>query len=528
MSLAKKYAFRLIAVLIPIVMVLCLEFALWLIKPDFSSLEGNANPSGLPYFSITKENGYQIFRPSEHYRTYNHDFELSLPKPKSSFRIFSLGGSSVRGHPFFNPGAFSAWLDQMLVSVSYGASYEVVNSGQGSFPLSEVMYLEREILKSEPDLLIIYSGNNEFFYKRDRLGKITPPRFLLRYKDLLGKIQVLRLLRFGLSQIGPSAPAYEIEPDSMQQHAAFFLNNGLEDNWDRDNRDQVLAKYKATLESMLSMAHDRGARVILCTIAVNMRDWEPYGSFHRPGLNEARLTEYERLVSTAKHAFASADFTGALDGFNAAAELDDTPAELQFYLGHTLLQMGRTDQAYRHFQAAVDRDPFRDRAGSDINAIIRELALQYDVTLLDTAELFRQASQDGIPGDDLFVDFVHPTLEGQQLIAREILKIMIDKKWVTALPSHELKTDAAIKSYSAKMPSDYLFSSYYTAASMNAFMGRFSHARIWLTKALEHEPANQDGLWLKHCLDQILKQRGADDALPWGEVEFAGDFQIAK
>jgi hypothetical protein len=85
------------------------------------------------------------------------------PKPKGAFRAFSFGGSATMGMGFPYNGSFSRWLELMFAEAYPNREMEVLNMGSVGFCSEQVKAIAREVLeKGEPDLLIIYSGNNEF------------------------------------------------------------------------------------------------------------------------------------------------------------------------------------------------------------------------------------------------------------------------------------------------------------------------------------------------------------------------------
>ena len=74
------------------------------------------------------------------------------------------------------------------------------------------------------------------------------------------------------------------------------------------------------------------------------------------------------------------------------------------------------------------------RADTRINQIIRDTSDQHavdQVTLVDAARLLAADSPDGIPGQDLFYEHVHYTLDGNYRLAR-----VLAEEVTTKLPSH--------------------------------------------------------------------------------------------
>ena len=81
--------------------------------------------------------------------------------------------------------------------------------------------------------------------------------------------------------------------------------------------------------------------------------------------------------------------------------------------------------AYTSFSRARDLDALRFRASKEINEIIRELAKDDDnIYLVNTEEEFNRKSPFGIPGRELLLEHVHPTIEGHRVIANCFLEVL--------------------------------------------------------------------------------------------------------
>jgi tetratricopeptide (TPR) repeat protein len=521
--------FRLGAIGLALLLLGAIEIALRLLQPAFLAGPRNEklNPAGLPYFQITRQADAQEYQPTSYYVPWGHHFRFLMPKPLGVFRIFSVGDSTTNGSAFGNPGAYSHWLSIMLSALVLPVSYEVINCGQGGFPSSELMLLEKEVLGADPDLILFYLGNNEFSYHRLEKLTLRLPAWVLELKYRGQELELAHLIRFALDRFVRGRVDFAPEPQALRAHAAYFLKNANANTWDRTHLDQALAQFRSNLQQMVRMAKARGARVILCTVAVNLRDWEPYGSYHRADFPASAEPEWDRLVQEGKRAFARGDYAAARETFLRAADLDSTPADLNWDMGHCWLRLGQPEKAYAYFETAANREIFRDRAGGDTNAIIREVAAASGVPLADIAAEFRKRAPDGIPGNELFMDYVHPTLEGQQLIAATLLRTLVQQGWVRPGPGWEEQAQRSVQALEQTIPPDYLFRAYFTVASGNAFLGRFSRAKFWADQALQYSPHDPDGRQLRNALNQVLQQWPHDASVPWGEVEFAREYRPA-
>jgi tetratricopeptide (TPR) repeat protein len=78
---------------------------------------------------------------------------------------------------------------------------------------------------------------------------------------------------------------------------------------------------------------------------------------------------------------------------------------------------GDLPEARKALVRARDEDLLKFRAPSEINAVIRRVARGAGVRCVAADSLFSAESPDGVPGDSLFWEHLHPTLAGYYLLA---------------------------------------------------------------------------------------------------------------
>ena len=113
--------------------------------------------------------------------------------------------------------------------------------------------------------------------------------------------------------------------------------------------------------------------------------------------------------------------------YEAASQIDDRFAELQFRLGRCLVAEGRPAEARQRFVLARDLDGLRFRADSQVNAVIREVAAEEEalgVRGVDAEQALAKSdlASDGIAGEKLFYEHVHLTFDGNYLLARTMME----------------------------------------------------------------------------------------------------------
>jgi lysophospholipase L1-like esterase len=110
--------------------------------------------------------------PDQHNRLFNINSlglrgrEVRRDKPPSVFRIVMLGGSGTFGYAAGSDDAtIPAILERRLQSISgLRKQPQVLNAGVIAFISNQdLVYLERELIDLDPDLVIAYNGYNDFF-----------------------------------------------------------------------------------------------------------------------------------------------------------------------------------------------------------------------------------------------------------------------------------------------------------------------------------------------------------------------------
>src|SRR5260221_1534607 len=217
------------------------------------------------------------------------------------------------------------------------------------------------------------------------------------------------------------------------------------------------------LREIVGAARASGARVLLSTVATNLRDSAPFGSLHRQALDTDGLKAWSALVQHGAELEAAQSFAEALKLYNSAAQIDDQYAELAFRIARCESALGDYAAANDHYTLARDLDTLRFRADSRINEIIRATAhfSARDTVLLDTDSLFTAESRNGVIGSELLYDHVHLTPLARYLLSRSVFEQVLKP----------LPQEAIIAAHSTEPPSEL------ECERLLAFTGH-DHARV--------------------------------------------------
>ena len=368
-------------------------------------------------------------------------YAIPAEKPKSTYRIFVLGESAAMGDP--DPAyGFSRYLEVMLRQRYPSMNFEVVNTGSVAINSHVSLLIAKGLAKQKPDLFIIYSGNNEV------VGPYGPGTALTSSAMNLAVIRsdiFFRSTRMGqfLTKLGTQ----KREWGGMEM----FLDKQVPAS--SPLMQQTYANFESNLRDTVAVARNSGARVIVSTVATNLKDCAPFASAHREALSPDALRSWTSLVQQGVNLENDRAYADALKAYQAASALDDQYAELEFRVARTLSQMGDSIGARQHFSRARDLDTLRFRADSRINDINRSVAASSGAELVDAESVFSQASPNGAIGSDLVYEHVHLTPEGNYLLAKAMF-IQVASKLTPALQEKDAPSQAECDRLLAFTPHD--------------------------------------------------------------------------
>ena len=335
-------------------------------------------------------------------------------KPPGVYRVFTLGGSTTYGRPYTDPLSFSGWLRELLPLADPSREWEVINAGGISYASYRVSLVLEELLAYEPDLLVIYTGHNEFLERRTYPRLSQTPHLLTTLGDWASRTRLYSALQRTILPASEEKTILAGEVDTILQHAT-----GPQD-YRRDDglREQVFAHFQLNLERMITMARSAGAEVVLITPVSNWKDCSPFKSQRRDGLDPESAEAFDALLRRAISSDASVDL------LYRARDIDDRYAEVHYRLGQALYQFGRYEEAGAALSRAVEEDVCPLRAPARISEIVATVAQRESIPLVDFAATLRGLSPHGIPGSEHFLDHVHLNAKSYGLLAREIVETL--------------------------------------------------------------------------------------------------------
>ncbi len=373
--------FYVVLILLPIIFLVVLEIFLRIINYGYNFDQWVNIGEGK--YIINRNIGKKYFPSGDFYPTKSED-EFDIYKKANAFRVFVLGGSSAEGFPFAPTGTFARYIRRRLELVYPHTKIEVVNLGMTAVNSYTLLDLLPGVLDQKPDLILIYAGHNEY-YGALGVGSVESfgsHRTLIRLMLYLNDFRITQLVRNSLHWVTslfsskgkiPSGTLMSI----MAKNKSIILNSKL--------FDEGIEQFKENMTDILKLIKDKGVPVILGRLTSNLKDQKPFISVTTPGYQTADQV-YE--------------------------EAEDELKNKNYTIADSL------------FKLAKDLDALRFRAPEQMNKVIENLGLEFHDHVVPIDSIFASASPDGIVGDNLFVDHLHPNVKGYQLMGKAFYDCM--------------------------------------------------------------------------------------------------------
>jgi tetratricopeptide (TPR) repeat protein len=389
--------------------------------------------SNVPLFlPETDLNGRQVFVTASNKNLFNHQ-QFPQEKLPGTYRIFCVGGSTTYGRPYNDTTSFAGWLRELLPAVDTQRRWEVINAGGISYASYRVARLMQELAQYQPDLFIVYSGHNEFLEERSYRALRSTPSVVKSLAALLARTRTWAAMSLLLDRVGLISSADQQRRVVLPGEVDTMLRRFGPDIYERNDtlRDQILLHYQDSLRRMVDIAESANADILFIVPASNQKDSSPFKSQHTEGINRADRLRVKGLLTHALKEMRQSRWSEAIESLNTAIEIDPRFAELHYRKGKALFALGRYEEAKTAFAHARDEDICPLRALSTMREKLAQVTRATGSPTIDFVSLLEQhlLAEKGhnILGEEYFLDHVHPTIEGNRMLAVKILELLIKR-----------------------------------------------------------------------------------------------------
>ncbi|MBN2418234.1 MAG: tetratricopeptide repeat protein [Deltaproteobacteria bacterium] len=447
----------------------------------------------VPLFVKQKQSdGTFIYRTAKNKLKYFNDQLFPVVKGKNSYRIFCLGGSTTYGRPYDNKLSFCGWLDAYLKETEPGIDWEVINAGGISYASYRVAKLMQELTRYDPDLFIVYSGQNEFLERRS-YGKLTDlPPWLIDLESTLNRTRIYSSLKRLYESLRPDSfekakKKYELsgEVRTMLEYTAGPASYHRDDNL----KKKILTHYHSNLERMILLARQADAQIFFVTPVVNLKDVSPFKSEFKEGLSESSKDLFISLLNKGKKLRAEGNPADALKLYKQAFEIDNRYADLFFEIGRVMFDLKNFEKAEEAFSLAVDEDIAPLRALSYMRSILFDISSKYSVPLVDFEQILKKdyLKEYGHPvfGNETFMDHVHTDDERYRILGLSLIKELKENGIIPAgLALSETQIDKIQKQVRSSLNNEYYRESLLNLARVFDWAGKYEETKNLLMKNL--------------------------------------------
>jgi tetratricopeptide (TPR) repeat protein len=379
-----KY-FYLLMIIIPILFFVLLEFGLRIFNYGYVVEQWDTATEGK--LMLNQEIARRYFYNIERIPLSNQDV-FDEVKKQNAYRIFVLGESSAAGYPFSPLGSFSRYIRDRLEVVYPNSVIEVVNLSLTAVNSYTLRDLFPGVLEQKPDLILIYTGHNEYYGalgvgSMESLGTSRTMINLLLY---LNEYRTVQLVRNTLQWVmGLFSSTDDKATGTMMSRMAKDQYIGF----NTETFNAGISQFEDNMRDILDMAKEKNVPIILSTLASNLKDQRPFIS-----VDSEKYPRADKIFNQAK-------------------------AEMK---------IGNIKIADSLFRFAKDLDALRFRASEKLNQSITLLSKEYKLPLVDFDSALSSMSTDGIIGNDIMTDHLHPTLEGQFILGKIFFEKMEQSK----------------------------------------------------------------------------------------------------
>ncbi len=333
-------------------------------------------------------------------------------KPKGAYRIFTFGGSTTEGSIHQGKVSFTKFLEWKLNNLLPSVHVEIINFGKRGEASRQVLKKVKAALKYDPDLFIIYSGHNEFI----RFDEATSGS-LGWIENMMGDMYLYEKLLKGIfNRFIDHSPLYLTEKRRLEDSLICST----------EEFRRVQDEYEQNIREIVRNAKDAGVDIIISNVAGNYKDWEPNRSVHRADLSEKQLKEWRYHFFGGKEFLDRNDFESAVREFELSRNIDHEFAELNYLLAKSYEETGRYKEAKKEYQNAIDNDADPKRASSLFSGTIEKVCYENKIPCVDVIGAFERVSGNSLIGYNIMVDAHHPSIFGELLISKELIRVMAD------------------------------------------------------------------------------------------------------
>ena len=445
------------------------------------------------FIKATRKDGAKMYiTPKNKLSLFNFQ-EFPQQKSDKAYRIFCVGGSTTYGRPYRDGLSFCGWLRAYLRAADPSREWEVINAGGISYASYRVARVMNELENYQPDLFIVYSGQNEFLEQRSYGALQELPAWVINMDATLSGTRIYTAMKRAMDSVKPGAGTLSLNRDELDVEVDDILDHTMgPESYYRDEtlKQQIIMHYRLNLRRMARIADSIDAGIVFVKPAVNIRDLTPFKSEHRNDLELDELMQWQSLYNDARKLQQAGRLDDAMTKYRQALAIDDRYAELHFRIGQVLFEQVRYEEAEAAFRRAVEEDVAPLRILASMQQVVEQVAEEEDAPLIDFPAIMRQAYLDEyghtVFGSEYFTDHVHTNVNGYRKLGMALFEHLVEQG--IARPEdtwNDARAEAVTQDKLASIDREDEGVTLLNLGAVFEWAGKFEEARSLLLRALE-------------------------------------------
>ena len=335
-------------------------------------------------------------------------FIFNQDKPANTYRIVTMGGSTMAGFPYGRFASPAGMLKQRFKASNPSTEIEIISVAMSSVNTYTLLDITQEVIAIEPDAVLIYAGHNEYLGVMG-VGSVYASKGghglnLLYLK--LKEIRLFQVLQSVLSSIR-GEPEQTVPADQRTVMAQVAKNKAIV--YDDEVFHAGIKQFSSNLDLILSAFKQAKVPVLISNLVANEKDQAPFES-----VSNVYLDDIAKQINQPSTAIRAEHIKEANDTFHA---------NYFFSLAKRFEQANDLENAHGYYNKASDYDLLRFRAPTIFNTIIADKARQHNAMLVD-AHQFMHVTGAKLIGYELMLEHLHPNHRGYFLLAEAFYQSM--------------------------------------------------------------------------------------------------------
>jgi tetratricopeptide (TPR) repeat protein len=371
----KNLLFKIIAILLPFLFVLLFEGSLRIFNYG-QRFDLFVEYPQTPGYIVFNPHASEKYFPDKKFATFGNSEFFKKKKDNNTIRFFVLGESTTIGFPYFHNGSFHRWLLYRLMHNYPDKNLEIINLSLTAVNSYTVKGFAEQLVNYEPDAVLIYVGQNEYFGGMGVASSQTiggNPAVV----NMILQMRQFRIVQLLMNGYGKISKLVHKQPEGELTRMELMIGD-QKIPYRSKLFEKGIDQFKYNMNATLNLFQQKKIPVFFSNLVYNIKDLRPFISDEKESPN-------------------------AMFCYNEAKSLYD----------------GKNyEKAKESFVKAKELDLLRFRAPEELNTLIKNLCNQYPNTyFVDSKSELEKHAPHQILGEELFTDHVHPNIEGYSLMS---------------------------------------------------------------------------------------------------------------